>query len=522
MSTKSPYEILGVPRDATSDQIRRAYLQKVKEIHPDNFDQVKQRARWEQANEQLKDLNEAYSILKNQDTRASHDSGATAGAPPPRRQRSPDWDIKLGKLKAGMAWFASLPKSIQDRILERTTGQEQNQFAIEQGGIGWNYFFVLLLSAWLWVLADTGNSSGGWRQQDQAVMFLGTLACALLQGWNICHIIKWRLSPLRPHLIITPLYVIKTSAEQVWFWPIWSVTSVRATHNYTNSSYTGTDVYMEFGSDHQSFKISPQAAYAQLCAMMDIFGRRVNAAKAQDDLRYFYAEDDFREIDPEVPAVEPPAPMRRILKVLGLTTAVYFAFYLGVLLFNHQSARQTVAMPPSRYEAPARPYVPPAPAYTPPPAPVYTPPPAPVYTPPPAPVVVRPSYPEYALPDNGMTMVSSSEQQVARFKVSAPEGTHYWVKLTDETTSATVIAMFVRSGSTAEVKVPLGTYVIKYASGKSWYGSTYLFGPDTAYGKANQTMRFWVEGNIVHGHSMTLYKVRNGNLRTESISASEF
>jgi hypothetical protein len=522
MSTKSPYEILGVPRDATPDQIRRAYLLKVKAIHPDNFDQVKERARWEQANEQLKALNEAYSILKNQDTRSHHDSGATSAAPPPRRQRSPDWDIKLGKLKAGMAWFATLPKSIQDRILERTTGAEKNQFAIEQGGIGWNYFFVFLLAAWFIVLHQFSQTSKQWTQDDQKLMFIGTLACALLQGWNLYHISKWQKSPLRPHLIITPLYVIKTSAEQVWFWPIWSVTSVRATHNYTNASYTGTDVYMEFGSDHQSFKLSPQAAYAQLCAMMDIFGRRVNAAKAQDDIRYFYAEDDFREFDPEAPPVEPPTPTRRILKTLGLTTAVYFAFYLGVLLFNRQPSEQVERRSASTYQAPTRAYVPPAPAYTPPPAPVYTPPPAPVYTAPPAPVVVQPTYPEYALPENSWSQLYTSERQVARFKVSAPEGTHYWVKLVDATTSAPAIAMFVRGGTTAEVKVPVGTYVIKYASGKNWYGTTYLFGPDTAYGKADQTMRFWIEGNIVHGHSMTLYKVLNGNLRTQSISASEF
>jgi hypothetical protein len=505
MSTKSPYEILGVPRDATPEQIRRAYLLKVKEIHPDNFDQTKDRARWERANEQLKELNEAYSILKNQDSRASHDGGTTAG-PAPRRQRSPDWDIKLGKLKAGMVWFASLPKSIQDRILERTTGKEQNQFLIEQGGIGWNYFFVLLLSAWFIVLYNLAQSSSRWSEDDQKLMFIGTLAGALLQGWNICHIIKWRLSPLRPHLIITPLYVILTSAEQVWFWPIWSVTSVRATHNYTNSSYTGTDLHMEFGQDHQSFSITPQAAYAQLCAMMDIFGRRVNAAKAQDDLRYFYAEDDFREIDPEAPPVEPPAPTRRILKTLGLTLAVYFAFYLGVLLFNRQPSAQAERNSSSSYQAPARAYVPPAP----------------VYTPPPAPVVVQPTYPEYALPDNGATTLYNSEAQVARFVVAAGSGSHYWVKLVEASTDRPVIAVFIRAGSTAEIKVPVGTYVIKYASGQKWYGTTHLFGPDTSRSKARDTFNFYIEGNIVHGHSITLYKVTGGNLRTESIPASEF
>ncbi len=514
MSTKSPHEILGVPRDATQEQIRQAYLRKVKEIHPDNFDQTKDRARWQRANDQLKELNEAYSILKNHDGRGNQDGGATQAGPTTRRPRSPDWDIKLGKLKAGMAWFVNLPKSVQDRILERTTGAEENQFAVELGGIGWNYFFAVLLSGWFWILFNHGGSSGRWRQEDHQVLLVGTFLCALLQAWNLCHIIKWRLSPLRPHLIITPLYVIKTSAEQVWYWPIWSVTSVRATHNYRNSSYTGTDLHMEFGSDYQSFSISPQEAYARLCAMMDIFGRRVHAAKSQEDLRYFYAEDDFREIDPEAPSPEPPAPTRRILKVMGLTLAVYFAFYLGTYLYSRRNSDRTESRPTASYQAPARAYVPPAPAYTPPPAPVYT--------PPPAPVVLQPSYPEYALPDNGMTVVSTGERQIARFKVSAPEGAHYWVKLVDATTSTPVVAMFVRAGSTAEVKVPVGSYVIKYASGNKWYGTTHLFGPDTAYGKANEPMRFWVEGNIIHGHSMTLYKVRNGNLRTETIPASEF
>jgi hypothetical protein len=269
---------------------------------------------------------------------------------------------------------------------------------------------------------------------------------------------------------------------------------------------------MEFGSDYQSFKISPQEAYSRLCTMMDFFGRRVNAAKAQDDIRYFYTQDDFREIDPEAPSPEPPAPTRRILKVVGLTLAVYFAIYLGASLYNGYKNNRTEYKPTVISQAPDRAYVSPSPVYAP-PAPVYT---------PPAPVPVQPSYPEYAIPNNGMTAVYSSEPQIARFKVSAPEGTHYWVKLVDAVTMAPVIAMFVRSGSTAEVKVPLGTYVLKFASGNKWYGTTYHFGPDTAYGKADRTMRFWVEGNVINGHSVTLYKVQNGNLRTSTIPASEF
>lgn len=345
-------------------------------------------------------------------------------------------------------------------------------------------------------------------------MFFGTLACALLQAWNLCHIIKWRLSPLRPRLIITPLYVIKTCSELVWFWPIWSTTSIRATHNYKNSSYVDTDLCMEFGSDYRSFKLSSEAVCAQLCAMLDTFRDRVNIARAQEDIRYFYTEDDFREFDPEAPPVEPPTPTRRILKVLGITLAVYFAFYLGAFLYNRQRTDRSEGSAVYGYQAPAQPYVAPVSEDRPSPS---------VFVPlSPAPAVVQPTHPEYALPDNGWSQSYSGELAVARFKVSAPEGTQYWVMLVDATTSVPVVAMFVRGGSTAEVKVPVGSYVVKFASGKNWYGTTYLFGPDTAYGKADQAMRFWIEGNIVHGHSMTLYKVRNGNLHTHSISASEF
>ena len=126
------------------------------------------------------------------------------------------------------------------------------------------------------------------------------------------------------------------------------------------------------------------------------------------------------------------------------------------------------------------------------------------------------------MPDNGATTLYNSEAQVARFVVAAGSGSHYWVKLVEASTDRPVIAVFIRAGSTAEIKVPVGTYVIKYASGQKWYGTTHLFGPDTSRSKARDTFNFYIEGNIVHGHSITLYKVTGGNLRTESIPASEF
>ena len=498
MSNKSPYEILGVPRNATSEQVRRAYLLKVKEIHPDNFDQVKQRARWELANEQLKEINQAYTILKDEESRANYDRGAPTDSPPPRRQRSPDWDIKLGKLKASMAWFANLPKSVQDRILARTAGEAGSQFAIPLGGIGWNYLFLVVLSLWFLFVYGLALSSERWRADDQKFNFIITIVVALLQAWNICYLFKWHRSALRPYLIITPLYVIRTTVDQVWYWPIWSLTSIQATHNHTNSSYTDTDVYMEFGESRQSFKLSSKTAYAALVSMLDTFGQRVNAAKQYSDLRYFYDNDDFREVDPDVTQPAPPAPVRRNLKIFGVTLLVYLAAIGTAFLINKDKPAY-------------RPWTPPAPSRTS----------APAYVPPPR-VVEVPSYPEYALPTTGTTWSYSSEAKLAPFEITAPLGASCLAKLVDANTGRPVVSVFVRAGSTVTIDVPLGNYALKYAMGDKWYGETHYFGPSTSYGKADTTLSFGVEVNRYTGHSIRLQKSVDGNLRTSSLPPEEF
>ena len=73
-----------------------------------------------------------------------------------------------------------------------------------------------------------------------------------------------------------------------------------------------------------------------------------------------------------------------------------------------------------------------------------------------------------------------------------------------------------------EVEVPLGTYEVRYASGESWYGYEYLFGPGTSYSKADKTFTFKVVGNQISGFTITLYKVSHGNLHTSTISPTEF
>jgi molecular chaperone DnaJ len=60
---KDYYQILGVPRDATSDDIKKAYYKLAHKFHPDKGGDEKK----------FKEVNEAYQILSNKDKRTQYD-----------------------------------------------------------------------------------------------------------------------------------------------------------------------------------------------------------------------------------------------------------------------------------------------------------------------------------------------------------------------------------------------------------------------------------------------------------------
>jgi molecular chaperone DnaJ len=68
------YEILGVPRDAIEADIKKAYRQKAKELHPDRNPEDRKRAE-----EEFKQVAEAYEVLSDSQKRAQYDRYGHAG-----------------------------------------------------------------------------------------------------------------------------------------------------------------------------------------------------------------------------------------------------------------------------------------------------------------------------------------------------------------------------------------------------------------------------------------------------------
>lgn len=105
MKYKDYYQILGVARGATNEDIKKAYRRLARKFHPDV-------SKESGAEEKFKDVNEAHEILSDPDKRAAYDQlgphrGGQEFRPPP------GWDSRFGQggfsgSESGSADFADL------------------------------------------------------------------------------------------------------------------------------------------------------------------------------------------------------------------------------------------------------------------------------------------------------------------------------------------------------------------------------------------------------------------------------
>ena len=96
-----PYDVLGVKKDASQDEIQKAYRGLAKKLHPDLNPGNKQ------AEEKFKELSAAYDILGDADKRARYDRGEidASGAERPERHFYKDY-AESGSHYASDAGFA--------------------------------------------------------------------------------------------------------------------------------------------------------------------------------------------------------------------------------------------------------------------------------------------------------------------------------------------------------------------------------------------------------------------------------
>jgi molecular chaperone DnaJ len=69
--SKDLYEVLGVSREASQDEIKKAYRKLAMKYHPDRNDGSKE------AEEKFKEINEAFSVLGDESKKSQYDRFGT-------------------------------------------------------------------------------------------------------------------------------------------------------------------------------------------------------------------------------------------------------------------------------------------------------------------------------------------------------------------------------------------------------------------------------------------------------------
>ena len=73
MATRDYYEILGVKKNASDEEIKRAYRKLAMKYHPDRNPNKKE------AEERFKEINEAYAVLSDKEKRKQYDTFGAEG-----------------------------------------------------------------------------------------------------------------------------------------------------------------------------------------------------------------------------------------------------------------------------------------------------------------------------------------------------------------------------------------------------------------------------------------------------------
>ena len=125
MEYKDYYKILGVERDASQDDIKRAYRKLVRKYHPD----VNTGPDAHEAEAKFKDVGEAYEVLQDPEKRAAYDQLGANWKEGQSFRPPPDWDD--GFEFSGGGYTQAIPKpSVRSLKICLRAG------AIRRGGSG--------------------------------------------------------------------------------------------------------------------------------------------------------------------------------------------------------------------------------------------------------------------------------------------------------------------------------------------------------------------------------------------------
>ena len=497
-SSTNLYEVLEVEPRASQSALRKAYLRRVQQVHPDRLDPDLQPREWARANEELKRLNAAYSLLSNANLRKQYDADwardhapasqsreTRSGQTQQRRQRNPVFDLSV--LKPGNFSFSVLPVEVQSILLERQSrGSEMHQFKLSLKPFRWPAAIfpgALVWFAYFFLSGGFSSRTGFLALSFVLISVVVLAACGITAGFWID---AWR-SPLKRYFYMTPLYFIFTGVHSVSFWPLHTLLDFSVSHT-TDTGHT-VHVRLKFPSHTKRLVISGLALAEQFEHTLRLYRDELRTA-LYSNIAHFHIHNDFSSVS----QLSRPHSRLRTYSIPLVAMLIFICMGVAGLMFipgfsaHAKSSSQpsisvdgpgnTSSSLTSRYSQPGLS------------SPLYKSPTRSSFQAKSRATTSRskPSvqYEPLPLPPTGQVQLFVNRPAIAPFAIHGGTGVNYFIKLISTSSRRTVMSVFVRSGTTVEVDVPLGNYELRYASGETWYGHKHLFGQDTAYSKADE------------------------------------
>src|ERR1035437_1233746 len=374
------YDLLGVPRTASSEDIRRAYLIRTRVVHPDRFNRAQQAAEWFQANDMLRELNLAYEILSDPAKRARYDasvdqtesgprdrahkaeerthpesepshSAPRGNAQDPNRgaagsgQANPGFGQAKSNARGGTASttrgdtddalddgrsgihrnWNDLPEAVRQRLVARQaeeTTSDHWRFSTHRQAGSWPVLvgFCLWLG-WLWARASRVH---GWLESSYAWTVPVTTLGAFLAVRSGGYLLRWHRSHLKPFFYTTRLYFIRADLDDLWFWRFTELRNFRMDELKEGDSI----LRFEFAGRTQRVKL-PSSKAMQFDADFKRWQRENEEAFKKNDHDYVVAHDDFLALRASGPIRStPPRAANRMRLVGELASGIFAALVL--------------------------------------------------------------------------------------------------------------------------------------------------------------------------------------------------
>lgn len=156
MEFKDYYKIMGVPRDASQDEIKRAYRKLARKYHPDVSKEPSAEARF-------KELGEAYEVLKDPEKRVAYDQLGTNWKANQEFRPPPDWKAGFEFSQQGSAGAdASQFSDFFESLFGRGFRAEQARHGGEaQGARGGAFFHAPGQDHYAKIMIDLEDSYNG-------------------------------------------------------------------------------------------------------------------------------------------------------------------------------------------------------------------------------------------------------------------------------------------------------------------------------------------------------------------------